>query len=87
MAQPLGLVNSIDGTYYHGMSSIDKETAKLREWLRSKESNIKDIAERTGIGRTTLYRFLDRNGNLTLTRLSALAKERERQQDNGDKAA
>ena len=69
------------------MSSIDKETAKLREWLRSKESNIKDIAERTGIGRTTLYRFLDRNGNLTLTRLSALAKERERQQDNGDKAA
>jgi len=69
------------------MTSIEKETVKLREWLRSKESNIKEIAERTGIGRTTLYRFLDRDGNLTLTRLSALAKERERQQDNGDRAA
>ena len=68
-------------------SIIDRETKKLREWLRSKESNIKEIAERTGIGRTTLYRFLDRDGNLTLTRLSRLAKERERQQDNGDKAA
>ncbi len=87
MAQRLGLVNSINGTYHVNMSSIDRETEKLREWLRSKESNIKEIAERTGIGRTTLYRFLDRDGNLTLTRLSALSKERERRQDNGDKAA
>jgi len=67
------------------MTSIQRETEKLRLWLEAQ--SISDINKRTGIGRTTLYRFVRGDYKPTLTVLSRLAEEREKDQDNGDKAA
>ena len=63
------------------MTSIQRETEKLRLWLEGQ--NISEIHRRTGIGRTTLWRFAKGDYKPTLTVLSTLAKEREKAQDNG----
>jgi len=68
------------------MTSIEKETEKLRQWLDDSRHNISAIAKATGIGRTTLYRFI-KGDKPTLTVLSRLAREHEKNQDNGSKAA
>ncbi|MGI9485314.1 MAG: helix-turn-helix domain-containing protein [Geminicoccaceae bacterium] len=62
------------------MTSIDRETEKLRLWLEGQ--SIADISRRTGIGRTTLYRFMKVDGyKPTLTVLSRLASLREKKRD------
>lgn len=66
------------------MTSIERETEKLRLWLEGQ--NISDINRRTGIGRTTLWRFAKGGYKPTLTVLSRLAEEREKEQDNGKAA-
>ena len=66
------------------MTSIQRETEKLRLWL--KEQNISEINRRTGIGRTTLWRFAKGDYKPTLTVLSRLAEEREKAQNNGKAA-
>ena len=71
------------------MNSIQRETEKLRLWL--KDQNISEINRRTGIGRTTLWRFAKGGYKPTLTVLSRLAEDREksmdRKDDDGNRAA
>ena len=67
------------------MTRIENETEKLREWLENQ--SISEIHRRTKIGRTTLHRFVRGDYKPTLTVLSKLAREREKEQDNGDRAA
>ena len=66
------------------MTRIENETEKLREWLR--KQNISAVKRATGIGRTTIYRFM--NGDKpTLTVLSELARYRESHENDGNQAA
>lgn len=81
----LGVVNTDFGTYDVFMTSIDRETEKLRAWLE--KQSISDMNRRTGIGRTTMYRFIKGDYKPTLTVLSRLAKEREKENNDGSKAA
>ncbi len=68
------------------MSELERQTEYLRQWLRDTPRDLRNIASSSRVARSSIYRFMS-TGKATITVLAALAREREKDPDNGSEAA